>query len=61
MACTDWKAIAAFDALILENDRIAVAEERSPDVAPEVEKHCNWIQRRLDAEKDPVKKDKIMT
>jgi hypothetical protein len=27
MACTNWKAIAAFDAVIAANDRIAVSDE----------------------------------
>lgn len=28
-ACTDWKAVAAFDAIIAANDKIAVADEDS--------------------------------
>jgi hypothetical protein len=48
MACTDWKAVAAFDALILEGDKIAVKEERSPEAAPLIEANCRQAQKLLD-------------
>jgi hypothetical protein len=48
MACTDWKAVAAFDALILEGDKIAVKEERSPEAAPLIEADCRQAQKLLD-------------
>ena len=48
MACTDWKAVAAFDALILEGDKIAVKEERSPEVAALIEANCRQAQKLFD-------------
>lgn len=34
MACTDWKAVAAFDALILERDKIALRGEEKMQSDP---------------------------
>jgi hypothetical protein len=41
MACTDWKAIAAFDAVIAANDRIA-----APDEATHYYGGCQQIEKQ---------------
>jgi Skp family chaperone for outer membrane proteins len=48
-ACTDWKAVAAFDALVLEHARNAVLDERLPDAAKAIENLCNNAQKLFEA------------
>jgi hypothetical protein len=63
-ACTDWAAIAAFDALVLQYDSIALAEEREPEAAKLIEADCDRIREGAygpKAEKDPAKLERMKT
>jgi hypothetical protein len=49
-ACTDWKAVAAFDALVLEHARLAVVDERTiPQLSKIADDQCKFIQTLVDA------------
>jgi hypothetical protein len=42
-ACTDWKAVAAFDAIVVEHARKAVVEEKDPEIAAVVKHNCDFV------------------
>ena len=48
-ACTDWKAVAAFDAIVVEHARMAVVEEKDPEIAAIVKHNCDFVTSLVNA------------
>jgi hypothetical protein len=48
-ACTDWKAVAAFDAIVVEHARMAVVEEKDPEIAAVVKHNCDFVTSLVNA------------
>jgi hypothetical protein len=57
-ACTDWKAVAAFDVAIVNQARLGIIDERTvPDIKAAIDNNCNFLQKLLDAAKDDKMRD----